>query len=190
MFPGFLSRIAADCLSGKHSSMKMLPIWLLASASFYLLPLACPGQNVRGPDLSVLDVDTTWSPDHGPYEINGKLTVGAGATLTIEPGTIIRFKPGASLLVKGVLLANGDQKRRIVFTSSDDKPGGGAWDGIEIWKQYPEKISRISHVTMAHGGALYLNDGNATPMTSPSPNRMESEFEEVMAGLLRSAGAR
>lgn len=66
-------------------------------------------------------------------------SVPAGQTLTIEPGAILKFHPGAYLTVGGQLNSNG-----AIFTAvSDDTAGGdtngdnpevvptrGAWDGI------------------------------------------------------------
>ena len=67
--------------------------------------------------------DTTWS---GVIVISELLTVPEGVTLTIEPGTVIKFSGRSSgLNVKGVIDAQGTLEKPIVFTSwLDDQVGG------------------------------------------------------------------
>ncbi len=59
------------------------------------------------------------------------LTVPKGVTLTIEPGTIVRFEPSASnsIVVSGKLIAVGTKDRPIQFIPKDGK---GFWRGIEF----------------------------------------------------------
>ena len=70
--------------------------------------------------------DTTWTNDN-IYILNKKVAVQDGATLTIEPGTIIKGSPGtdsmASALViarGGKLMAEGTASQPIIFTSTSD----------------------------------------------------------------------
>jgi len=74
----------------------------------------------------------------------GEVTVADGATLSIEPGTIIKVSPDGKLRVYGGLRALGQADLPIIFTSlNDDSAGGdtnqkleearaGDWPGIEI----------------------------------------------------------
>ena len=59
------------------------------------------------------------------------LTVPKGVTLTIEPGTIVRFEPSASnsIVVSGRLVAVGTKDKPIQFIPKDGK---GFWRGIEF----------------------------------------------------------
>ncbi len=59
------------------------------------------------------------------------LTVPKDVTLTIEPGTIVRFEPSAknSIVVSGNLVAVGTKDRPIQFIPKDGK---GFWRGIEF----------------------------------------------------------
>jgi hypothetical protein len=37
--------------------------------------------------------DQTWGPDGSPYVVDGTVQVGAGTTLRILPGTVVKFVP-------------------------------------------------------------------------------------------------
>ncbi len=71
--------------------------------------------------------NTTWTSDE-VYELAGRITVLDGATLTIEPGTIIKGQAGTganatALLVArgGKLMAEGTASAPIIFTSVADE---------------------------------------------------------------------
>ena len=83
--------------------------------------------------------NTVWHSDN-VYYIQGSLTISSGATLTVEPGTIIKFKSEKELsnygtynrrclTVNGTLIADGTESFPIVFTSSDDDTYGGDTNG-------------------------------------------------------------
>ena len=52
----------------------------------------------------------------GPWHITGDVTVPAGVTLTIEPGTTLFFDAGTGLTVNGRLLAEGTELEHIRLT--------------------------------------------------------------------------
>ncbi|BFM06370.1 right-handed parallel beta-helix repeat-containing protein [Halioxenophilus aromaticivorans] len=86
-------------------------------------------------------VDTTWSSSD-THIVTGDVTVQAGTTLTVEPGTTIQFQAlsddqgGGSessrpeLIVEGDLVALGTQAAPIVLTSNAANPAAGDWGGI------------------------------------------------------------
>jgi hypothetical protein len=81
-----------------------------------------------------LTQDATWTTEGSPYVIDGSLKVRAGATLTILPGTIVKFVPAANLygqlvVTGGRLLAQGTGANPVVFTSYFDDSAGGDTDG-------------------------------------------------------------
>ncbi len=86
------------------------------------------GQNITEVLLtSNITSDATWTSDK-VYILGGRITVEAGATLTIEPGTIIKGQAGTganatALLVArgGKLMAEGTATKPIIFTSVADE---------------------------------------------------------------------
>jgi hypothetical protein len=58
--------------------------------------------------------------------ILGSVTIGSSATLTIQPGVVMKF-PGTTngITVNGILIAEGTPGEKIVFTSLEDDSNGG-----------------------------------------------------------------
>lgn len=90
---------------------------------------------------------TTWTANN-TYVLDGFVFVNEGQTLTIEPGTVIKGKPGegenASALIVargGRIMANGTAEDPIIFTAEDDDVNdpndlpltqNGLWGGVII----------------------------------------------------------
>ena len=66
----------------------------------------------------VLEDDLTLYPDVH-YIVTRTLLVPKGITLTIKPGTIIRFKDNTTMYCEGTLIAKGTPDSLIVFTKAD-----------------------------------------------------------------------
>ena len=86
-------------------------------------------------DVEAQDItaDTTWSAEN-TYVLKGKVFV-TGATLTIEPGTVIRGETGSALVITkdGDIVAEGTAAAPIVFTSSKDTGAAkGDWGGVVL----------------------------------------------------------
>jgi hypothetical protein len=110
----------------------------------------CPEIQTVSSDITT---STTWDRGH-LYFISGNIEITTGDTLTIEPGTIIKFdtSTASSLTVNGTLIAVGNagddhSLGEIFFTSSKDdsllgldtnsdgnstSPTAGDWGGIVI----------------------------------------------------------
>ncbi|PXX31628.1 hypothetical protein C7972_101466 [Arenibacter sp. ARW7G5Y1] len=85
-----------------------------------------------------ISTDTTWSADN-IYLLAGKVVIGIGKTLTIEPGTIIKGKPGSGSLASALIvqrgstiMANGTADKPIIFTAEADNIGVGQAAGTNL----------------------------------------------------------
>ena len=103
--------------------------------------------------------------------IRGEVTIDPEATLSIEPGVVIKFEENAKIVVKGTLHAvGGDQEtERIVFTSLRDDDYGGktdkatgpqdsrSWGGI-VFEQVDE--SSVLENTIIRYASITLDDAS------------------------------
>lgn len=105
------------------------------------------------------------------WELNGKFVVGDGATLTIEPGTIIKGQEGTGSLASalivargGRIMAEGTADDPIIFTSINDnidlgeKQGSnldendrGLWGGVLILGNAPSSFEGDSEESQIEG---------------------------------------
>ena len=76
--------------------------------------------------------NTSWMAEGGPFIVTGTIGVSNGVTLTIEPGTTLKFNSTVSLQVNGELIARGSGGNVITFTSNQTEPWPGSWDGISF----------------------------------------------------------
>lgn len=113
-----------------------LGVSLLALALFSSLVLSCKGptgdkgpdgtkgpQGDPGPDATTwvfINQDTTWGPSDGPIVLKQNVMVSEGVTLTILPGTVIKFYPDIMIYVAGTLKAEGTASQQITFRVDDD----------------------------------------------------------------------
>ncbi|WP_411765943.1 hypothetical protein [Winogradskyella sp. A3E31] len=86
----------------------------------------------------LLTGNTTWTSDK-IYQLNQKVVVSDGATLTINPGTIIKGSPGTGSLASalivargGTLNAQGTADQPIIFTSTEDNITVGQTAGTNL----------------------------------------------------------
>ncbi len=75
------------------------------------------------------DISGEWSEN---YAITGNVTIPAGETLVIRPGTKIQFETNSHFSVNGTLIAVGTPEDPIVFTSlpANQVQARGQWQGI------------------------------------------------------------
>ncbi|MDT0606663.1 hypothetical protein [Croceitalea rosinachiae] len=99
-------------------------------------PNLCPGSVVVVSES--ITADTTWSSDT-VIELDGRIFVESGATLTIEAGTLIKANAGtgtnASVLVVArgaTLIADGTADAPIIFTSAADNIAFGEVAGTNL----------------------------------------------------------
>ncbi|MBI5059017.1 S8 family serine peptidase [candidate division KSB1 bacterium] len=101
--------------------------------------LRSPGEKTLISDLTVrkhiYDHDED-GDDLSPYFLVDQLTVPQDMTLTINPGTRIKFDAGASLDISGKLQAKGTEAEPIIFEFPSNTGGGGIYfvnaDSVEL----------------------------------------------------------
>eukprot|EP01113_Clastostelium_recurvatum_P027773 TRINITY_DN3360_c0_g1_i2.p1 TRINITY_DN3360_c0_g1~~TRINITY_DN3360_c0_g1_i2.p1 ORF type:complete len:3862 (+),score=680.04 TRINITY_DN3360_c0_g1_i2:906-11588(+) len=95
-----------------YLTAKSTPVEYYGGSSSSLHSLSDPQYGVSG----VLSSNTTWSGPT-PIMVSSYVFVPFGVVLTIAPGTTVYFNRGASIIVAGVLNAQGTSTSRIVFSS-------------------------------------------------------------------------
>lgn len=104
----------------------------------------------------------TWN---GEVHIVGDVTVAAGATLTIEPGTSVIADGYFGMTVLGNLYAEGTENARVTFTVADttgysnvNDIEAGAWKGITFAKADDVKLE---YCDFSYGKTHLDSDGGA-----------------------------
>lgn len=109
-----------------------------------------------------INTATTWAEGES-YVLRGDVYID-NTTLTIQPGTTIRFEAGASLTIgyygAATVIANGTVEKPIIFTSALSGPTPGAWEGIYLYGYNSSNTSfkycQIKYAGTNDGGALNL----------------------------------
>jgi hypothetical protein len=115
----------------RRNGVYCLALVLLSSAP--AVTLACT--NIAATSITT---NTTWGPTGSPpdscYTIANTITISGSATLSVQPGTVLKFATGTSLIVgggtAGSLSATGTGGSPVVFTSGSGAIGG--WGGIDF----------------------------------------------------------
>lgn len=122
---------------------------LISSTAVVLLAAlaGCGQQEVVEMQMTTLTADTTWN---GTLVLAGDVYVPEGITLTVEPGTQVKFRrideisdqnmfvpdspyyPQAELIVRGRLIAKGTKEKPIVFTSVEMDARAADWGAINF----------------------------------------------------------
>ncbi|MEA3287513.1 MAG: right-handed parallel beta-helix repeat-containing protein [Candidatus Marinimicrobia bacterium] len=92
-----------------------------------------------------INADTEW---YGIYNINEDVFVNTGKTLTIVPGSVLRFPDRSERVVfdiNGNLVANGSPEAPITFTSSDATPAKNDWNGIRIFGTSDDNVTILDN---------------------------------------------
>ncbi len=122
--------------------------------------LAIPAPDAKG--VAVVWHDEIWSEE---IYVPNSLIVLPWVTLTIEPGTVVKFKHNRDyknpirsglLIDRGILKAVGTPEQQIWFTSDADSPINGDWEGISILNSKKENIVKYAIIEYAKLGINFF----------------------------------
>ncbi|MGD9675807.1 MAG: right-handed parallel beta-helix repeat-containing protein [Candidatus Bipolaricaulia bacterium] len=132
----------------------------------------CKGTPAPGPQTitgGTISTNTTWS---GDVLLVSSVTVPRGVTLTILPGTVVRFREyrgytdphgRLGLYVHGTLNAIGTAELPIWFTSAAEDPTNGDWSMIRLIDTAGDCEIRFAIIEFGQQG---LNLWNSSPLLS------------------------
>jgi len=133
--------------------------------SFGLFPaLTFAETNLSG----TISSDRTLTVAESPYIVYTPITVAEGATLSIDPGVIIKFWQNGAIWVYGSLLISGTENNKVYLTSLDDDLIGGdtnndgsaavptPWHGITF---FINSTGTISNLDIQYAGTYNQNSG-------------------------------
>lgn len=110
-----------------------------------------------------IEADETWA--EGVHLVTGDIYVN-GATLTIQPGAVIKFNDGKGMYIGyssgfsgATLIAEGTSGNPIIFTSAAATPSVGDWDYIGFFDN-ASKASSMAYCTVEYAGGYSSNYGN------------------------------
>ncbi|MFC1495363.1 GNA1162 family protein, partial [Thermodesulfobacteriota bacterium] len=87
-----------------------------------------------------------------PYLINEDLNIQEGATVTIEPGTVI-WGRNSGIFAKGTIRAQGTSGKPIIFSSMDES----GWKGIVLVNNEGDNLLTHCEISGADVGILAVN---------------------------------
>lgn len=92
--------------------------------------------------------DATW-PGDLEYYVYKQIRADPGK-LTLEPGAVLKFLPFTDLTVKSSLNAIGTSDQHILFTSAQDDPAPGVWQGLYF--HHAADTSNLSYCDIKYAG--------------------------------------
>jgi hypothetical protein len=161
--------------STKFTITLLLAVFLLAN-----------GENVHGSvdntsHCGSISTSVTWSSTGNVHIVTCNVTIAPNATLTVDPGAIVKFQLGTRLIVDGTLRILGSSENPVYLTSlRDDTVGGDTngdgsattpakhnWLGIHFRASSNDANSLIDHAVIRYTGAynygaVHLEDASPT----------------------------
>jgi hypothetical protein len=133
--PGFGEDLHGQFLTNRAARCLLLAVLAVAGFSGMPSAYAAAGEMVVRGGVAA---DSVWS---GAVTVIGQVVVKKGVTLTILPGTIVRFdwldKDGngigdGELTIEGRIVARGTREQPITFTSAREQPAPKDWTYVMI----------------------------------------------------------
>lgn len=179
-----------------------------------VLACGCGSEKAATVGKGIIESNTTWQKE---ILISGDVEIARGATLTIMPGTIVKFAKiqadgpsnlyddktnyfsRAELIVKGKLWAKGSKEKKIVFTSAERSPRPGDWGAINF-NDSADNVLAFCDISYAdtgihgHGAQVnvensYLHDnGVGIAVRNLAELRTRSSMSLVQNQIMRNGG--
>jgi hypothetical protein len=146
----------------------------LGAAALLLLPAIAPADAATITISSNITTSQTWTSNN-EYILGGPIYVSNGATLTIQPGTVVRGEaesvagahdPGTLIITRGSkLFAQGTESAPIVFTDLND-------DNVRGSKGTPpyDTLDNALGVVAQWGGVIVLGRAYVSNNTASGPD--------------------
>jgi len=93
----------------------------------------------------------------GAYIIFSTLTIPAGSSLTLGPGTTVKWVATSQLVVRGALVASGTSDAPVVFTALEDDSAGGDTFADGVTPIVRNTTSGAIALSGASSSALFIN---------------------------------
>ncbi len=130
-----------------------------------------------------------------PYAIFRPITVREGATLSVDPGVVVKFGDDAYIDVYGAFKATGTVDDPVIFTSIKDdtvlgdtngdeastSPAPGDWTMIRFYDASNDANSLIDHAIIRYAGQHRNGNFGAIHLEAAAPTISNSTFTENFA---------
>ncbi|MBI1799352.1 MAG: hypothetical protein HYR73_06660, partial [Candidatus Eisenbacteria bacterium] len=183
--------------------MRRRALWCLTLTGLLgLVAWVAPASALVVQITSSVAANTSWGPSGSGAAIQGDvfwvrntISVNGGVTLTLYPGTVVKFDPCVVLYVSGSLQANGQGGNQIQLTSiRDDTQGGDTngdgnntvpapsdWGGITIASMTPDSsrfvFCNVGFAGCYQRGALQFLSGISGAVTDCTIRRSYTGLE-------------
>lgn len=142
--------------------------FLLLILSILISPKVSHASTIVDQDIIT---NTTWTALSSPYLIEADVTVDDFTTLTIEPGTIIKFDYGYNIFVDGSVVAVGTTLNPITVTSiADDTIGGDSNNDGNLSEPGVSDYGGLVFSFLSAGNFAYTNFKYANTAIAGSPD--------------------
>ncbi len=112
--------------------------------------------------------DTTWTLANSPYLVTSTVQVygtsTTPATLTIEPGVVVKFNSGTGIQIgdntntyQGILVSQGTATNHITFTRSGTS---GTWAGITFYDKTVDAATIMEYTDVQYSTSIVMNSAS------------------------------
>ncbi len=102
------------------------------------------------PSYYTLGGNLSGTISNGSYNVLSTITVAQNRSLTIEPGSVLRFNSNCGLFVYGSLTASNSTRGGTKFLSAMPNPTKGSWLGISITNATGSQVV-LDGIEVSHG---------------------------------------